>query len=201
MRLTIATLALAGMTALPAFAGGPSAPVTEPVVTPAPAPVAVRPDGDWGGFYAGAQLGYADIGSSASGVLDGSGALGGVHAGYRWDLGQPVFGAELDYDWADADLGDDLGSLDNVTRLKLIGGADLGQTFLYATAGAAWADATVGGNGLSDQGWFGGIGADYALSSQWTVGGEVLWHNFDDFDDSGIDIDATTAKVKVSYRF
>jgi outer membrane immunogenic protein len=201
MRLHIATLALAGFAALPAFAGGLTTPIEEPAVAPAPAPVVTRADGDWGGFYAGAQLGYADIGSSAGGVLDGSGAIGGLHAGYRWDLGMPVFGAELDYDWADANLGNDLGSLDNVTRLKFIGGSDLGQTFLYATVGAAWADATVAGNGLSDQGWFGGVGADYALSSTWTVGGEVLWHNFDDFDNSGIDIDATTAKVKVSYRF
>ncbi|MBK6467108.1 MAG: porin family protein [Rhodobacter sp.] len=194
----LAATALALPLGLPAFAGGPVTPAPEPVVTPAPAPV--YNSADWSGFYAGAQIGYADVGTNGAG-LDGDGAIGGVHAGYRWDLGTTVLGVEADYDTASLDLGAGADTLDGVARLKLIGGADLGRSFLYATGGVAWADATVGGASLSDNGYFLGVGMDYAVSDKWTVGGEILGHKFDDFDASGVDIDATTVKAKVSYRF
>ena len=184
--------------AAPAFAGGPIEPMPQPVVT-APAPY-VAPSADWSGFYVGAQLGYADISSSPAG-LDGNGTLGGVHAGYRWDLGTTVLGIEGDYDAASADLGIGADTLDNVARLKFMAGADLGRTLLYATGGVAWADATVAGVNRSDNGYFLGAGLDYAVNDSWTIGGEILGHRFNDFDSSGFDLDATTVKAKVSFRF
>lgn len=185
--------------ATPALAGGPVEPVTEPVIVPAAEPVPMS--ADWGGAYVGAQLGYADIDSNGGG-LDGDGWLGGVHAGYRWDFGQFVAGAELDYDAADIDLGTTAGdTLDDVARLKLMAGTELGNSLVYATAGAAHANATVGGAGLSDNGWFLGAGLDVPVTGNWTVGGEILQHRFDDFDGSGVDLDATTLKAKVSLRF
>jgi opacity protein-like surface antigen len=167
--------------------------ITEPV------PVVVATP-DWTGAYAGGQLGYGDIDSNGAG-LDGNGFLGGVHFGYRWDFGQFVFGTELDYDFADIDLGGDTGSLDDVARVKLIGGADLGQSLVYATTGAAYATATVGGADLSDDGWFYGAGLTYAINDQWTLGGELLQHNFDNFDGTGVDLDALTATARVGFRF
>ncbi|NJM84587.1 MAG: porin family protein [Tabrizicola sp.] len=195
----IAALLLSTTVAMPAFAGGPVEPIPEPEVIVDTTPI-VEPSYDWSGFYVGAQLGYADIDSNGGG-LDGNGGLGGVHAGYRWDFGQFVAGAEVDYDAADIDLGADLGTLDSVARLKLIGGADLGRSFVYGTAGAARADATVGGADLSDTGYFLGAGMDFAVSDQWTVGGELVQHRFSDFDGSGVDLDATTLKAKVGFRF
>ena len=195
----LAIILSASALSAPAFAGGLSTPVVEPVVTPAPAPV-YMPSTDWSGFYAGGQVGYGDIDSNGAG-LDGHGWGGGVHAGYRWDLGKTVLGVEGSYDKFDTDLGGNLGTLDNVTRLKLMAGADLGKTLVYATTGVAWADATVGGASLSDNGYFLGAGLDYALNDKWTVGGEVLAHKFDNFDNSGVDLDATTVAAKVSFRF
>ena len=189
-----ATVALAG----PALAGGPTMVTSEPVVAE-PAPIVVA-SSDWSGFYAGAQLGYGDVDSNGGG-LDGNGWLGGIHGGYRWDFGQFVFGTELDYDSTDINLGDGTASLDDVTRLKLIGGADLGSSLLYATTGMAYANATVGTDSLSDDGWFYGAGMTYAINDQWTVGGELLQHNFNDFDGSGVDFDALTATARVSFRF
>ncbi len=183
----------------PAFAGGPVELAPEPTVEPVYAPVAPA-SLDWSGFYAGAQFGYADIDSNGSG-LDGNGFLGGVHAGYRWDFGSYVAGAELDYDSADIDLGGTTGTLDDVARLKLIGGAEFGNSLIYATAGVARASASVPGAELSDNGYFLGAGIDYAVSERWTVGGELLQHKFDDFDDTGVDLDATTLKAKVAMRF
>jgi outer membrane immunogenic protein len=195
---SIAALFAAAVVAGPALAGGPTVVEPEPVIaTPAPA---AAPSADWSGFYAGGQLGYGDVDSNGGG-LDGNGFLGGIHGGYRWDFGQFVFGTELDYDTADINLGGDTGSLDDVTRVKLVGGADLGNSLLYATTGLAYASASVGPQSLSDDGWFYGGGMTFALNDQWTVGGELLQHNFNNFDGSGVDIDALTATARVGFRF
>lgn len=192
--------ALASLTlAAPAFAGGPTTAVPEPVVTPSYAP-ALPAALDWSGFYVGAQLGYGDVNSSTA-TLDGNGTLGGVHAGYRWDFGSFVAGAELDYDSASIDLGVGTDTLDDVTRLKLSGGAKFGNALIYGTTGIARAGATVGGNELRDNGYFLGAGVDMALTERWVVGAELLKHQFNDFDGSTVDLDVTTLKARVSLRF
>lgn len=196
---TITVLMATSLLAMPAFAGGMNTPVAEPEIYEA-APMPVMQSMDWTGGYLGAQLGYADIDSNG-GALDGNGFLGGVHAGYRWDFGQYVAGAEIDYDKADIDIGADGDTLDNIARLKLIAGAELGRSLVYGTVGAAHASATVGGASLSDTGYFLGAGMDYAVTDRWTVGGELMQHRFSDFDGSGVDLDATTLKAKVALRF
>lgn len=197
---TYAILTAATLIGAPAFAGGLNEVVAEPMIAPVEAPMQTSIDGDWAGAYVGAQLGYGDLDSNGAG-LDGNGAIGGVHAGYRADFGKFVAGAELDYDVADIELGATGDTLDNVARVKLMGGLDLGRSLIYATAGAAYADATIGGADLSDNGYFAGVGMDYAVSDRFTVGGEYLMHKFDDFDGSGVDLDADTLKAKVSFTF
>lgn len=199
-RLAIAT-AIAALVAAPAAAGGLDVPPPmDPVFAPAPAPVAMS--GDWGGFYAGGQLGYADAEADSAGtVIGGDGWLGGVHAGYNWDFGTFVMGVEGDYDFADIALGDGADSIDNVARLKLRAGYDLGPTLLYATAGAAYANATIGADDLSDTGWFAGLGLGYRVTDGMVLGAEVLGHRFDDFDGSGLDVKATTATLRASFKF
>ena len=198
MKTIAALIATAALTA-PAFAGGPVAVAEEPMIVPAAEPY-IAPGLDWTGGYVGAQLGYGDVDSS-TGALDGYGWLGGVHAGYRWDLGNWVAGGELSYDTADIDLGAAGGSLDDVTALKLTAGREIGNSLVYGALGAAHASATVGAAELSDTGLVYGLGFDYAVNQSWTVGGEVLQHQFDDFDGSGVDLDATTLKAKVALRF
>lgn len=198
MRTFAAAFATLALTA-PAFAGGPVVPQPEPVLT-APAPVAM-PGIDWTGFYAGAQLGFANIDSNEAG-LDGEDYLGGIHAGYRQDFGQFVVGAEIEYDLAEIALGDVPGdTLDSVTRLKLIGGAEFGRSLFYGTVGPAQAKATVAGDELTGDGFFFGGGVDFAVNDRFTVGGEIVQHRFDDFDGTGIDFDATTFKARVGLRF
>ena len=198
-KLAIAAFSALALTPAAALAGGMATPVAEPVVM-APVVVETRPNGDWTGAYGGLALGYGDLGSSGD-VLNGDGILGGVFGGYRYDFGRAVVGAELDYDFADVDLGANLGSLDEVGRVKLMAGADFGRTLVYGTAGYAHAKASVGGSDLSGDGAFGGFGVDYAFNSRMTVGGEVLFHSFDDFDNTGVDLDATTATVRVGFQF
>jgi outer membrane immunogenic protein len=199
MRTKLIVMLLAMTPAVPAFAGGPGEPVVEPEIMAAPV-MAVPAGMDWSGFYVGAALGYGDVDSNGGG-LDGNGALGGVLAGYRFDLGNVVAGVEADYDMTNIDLGAGTGELDSVARLKLQAGTELGRALVYGTLGAAHAEATVGGVGLSDTGYFGGVGMDFAISDSMTVGGELLQHKFNDFDGSGVDLDATTVKARVTLQF
>ncbi len=179
-----------------AFAGSLSdAPIEAPVASPPPPPPAIV-TGEWTGFYTGLQLGYADV--DGDGALDGDDTSYGFHAGYDYDLGDWVVGGELDYDKTDVDLGGGAASLDSVARLKLKGGYDLGNTLIYATAGAARADTSVG----NETGPFAGVGVTYKVTERYTVGAELLQHRFDDLGGvAGNDVDATTFTVRGALRF
>ena len=179
-----------------AIAGG----LAEPVVAAAPTPVAVAapaPVGrDWTGFYAGASLGYGDI--DADGVTgDFEGATFGGHVGYNYDLGSIVLGGEFEATGTNDFENDDTGlALDNVLRAKVRAGYDAGAFLPYVTGG--YAQATVSGD--DDDGFFYGVGIDYAISDSITVGGEYLRHEFEDFND-GPDVTADTLSLRVSYNF
>ncbi|UWR27788.1 porin [Sulfitobacter sp. S223] len=175
-----------------AFAGNLADPVVEPVAEPIYAPVEVGTD--WTGAYGGLNLGYADI--DGDGDADGDDATYGVHLGYDYDFGRYVVGGELEYDKTDIDLGG-AADVDSVTRLKLRGGYDLGRTLVYATAGAARVDTSLG----KDTGEFVGVGVAYQVTDRFTVGGELLEHRFDDIGGSGVDADATTFNLRGSFRF
>ena len=172
-----AALAGALILAGPAAAGSLEEPIAEPTLAPAPAPAPVTTIGD------------AD--------LDGNGAIGGLTLGYDYDFGQWVVGGALDYDVADIDL-DDAANLESVARLKARVGYDLGRSLIYGTGGWAQADTD---NLDSSDGYFLGAGYEYLVTERISLGGEVLYHEFEDFDDSGIDVEATTAQVRATFRF
>lgn len=194
------------LTPMAAFAGGyvaPADPAPAPIVA-APAPVGY----DWSGFYGGVQLEYGDVSADTlAGVAaaSGDGVLYGLFGGYRYDLGNVVVGAELDLNLADIDLldpaGVNIGSLDSVHRLGAEVGYDAGPALVYGTAGITQASATVGGADLQDNGYFFGAGVDYLLTDQIVLGAEVLQHEFEDFDSSGLDISATTFGISAAFRF
>lgn len=191
----ISLMSLASVLALTgtAHAGSLAVPVAEqPVIVPV-API--NTGGEWTGFYAGLNLGYADISTNVPGV-EGDNNTYGIHAGYDYDFGSFVLGGELEYDKTDIDL-DGAVDVDDVARLKLRGGYDLGNTLVYVTAGAARVSTSLG----NDTGGFGGLGVAYKVTDRFTVGGEVLEHRFNDIDGTGVDADATTFNIRGSYRF
>jgi outer membrane immunogenic protein len=164
-----------------------------------PAPVAGT---DWTGFYAGAQIEYGDVDLSGALTEDGTGGLAGVFAGYRYDFGTYVIGAELDLNAADIDLPAAGGTLDTVSRLGIEAGYDAGPALFYGTAGAALATVDAGADTLSGHGYFYGVGIDYALTDQVVLGAEVLRHEFEDFDNvPGLDVGATTVGISAALRF
>ena len=210
---TTAVFGVALSLAAPAFAAGPGPVVEEPViVAPAPLPAPVLAT-DWSGPYLGAQLGWGWVGAEGEADVeaDGDGLVGGVTGGYRFDFGTFVLGAEAQYDWAEIDLDDvevdgvevdaDVGSLENIGRLKATAGFDAGRTLIYGSAGWAHASAEIDGEDYDDGGWVLGAGLDYLVTDRVTVGGEVMHHQFDEFDESDVDVDATTLQAKVTFRF
>ncbi|MFN3208386.1 MAG: outer membrane protein [Roseovarius sp.] len=197
-RATPIIAAALALGAAPALAGNTTPPLEDTTVAapvaPAPAPVNVGPN--WTGFYGGAQLGYGDVDTNVSGGDDG--VIGGLTAGYDYDLGRFVVGGGLDYDWADIGVANNAATLENVFRAKLRGGYKLGNGLLYATGGYAQADTDNFG---SDDGYFIGGGYEHMITQNFSMGGELLYHEFDNYSGTATDVEATTLQVRGTYRF
>lgn len=195
---------LAAATALLAFTGTAHAadvPITQ-VFEPAPVSIA-----DWTGFYAGIFAGYGmasgetdTVGTAAfltlipGGIvpedldMDPGGFLGGLTAGYNYDFGGFVLGAEADialshFDDSDSFVGGAvLGTTLNTsisqtynyfgTLRARAGYAVTPDLLLFATGGLAFAeietDARVQGIAAPNLVW---EGSDDEVKFGWTVGG------------------------------
>ncbi|WP_299848348.1 outer membrane beta-barrel protein [uncultured Roseovarius sp.] len=151
---------------------------------------------DWSGAYVGAQLGFANVDSNIVGA-NGDGFIAGIVGGYDWDIGAWVLGLGADLDFANIGLGQ-TADLEEVWRIKFRGGYKIGRGLAYGTAGYANADTDVLGD---DDGYFIGAGYEHLLAPNFSVGGEVLYHEFDNFNSTPADIDATTVQVRGTFRF
>lgn len=199
----IALLALA--TAGAAHAAGPTPTPTEPVVVVQPAPA---PAPFWEGFYVGGQVGYANGDFELDfDTFDDSSVIGGVHAGYLFSLGNGWYlGPEIQYDFADMTITNSNGqsaSFDEIARLKLIAGYEVGNGLLYGSAGLAYAKMDGIGDFFdgSTSDYVLGLGYDWRIGDNWSVGAEYMYHSFDGIGASGGDVDVSTIQVKAAYRF
>jgi outer membrane immunogenic protein len=193
---------------------------------PIKAPLAAPSGYDWTGLYVGANAGYG-IGRNPSTVgFPGffgnpvpppesftqapAGWLGGFQAGYNWQAGHLVLGAEGDWQWtgqrdtACVFVCDSETTVNLNQRLHSFGtvrgrlGLASGPVLFYATAGAAFAniDDTIGlVRALSGQsnsanfrhavhGWVAGGGIEAALAGNWTAKVEYLHADFGCISDS-----------------
>ena len=89
-------------------------------------------------------------------------------------------------------------NVESVFRAKLRGGYKLGDGLLYGTGGYALADTDTLG---SDDGYFIGAGYEHLLTQSLSVGGEVLYHEFDNYNSTPVDVDATTVQIRGTFRF
>lgn len=196
LRRTTTFAAALATCAAPVFAGSitPVEPEPTPMVPAAP----IAPSSpNWTGAYAGGQLGFADIDTNAAGT-DGDGYIGGLTAGYDYDLGDWVVGGGLDYDFADINIGGGT-TVDSIWRAKLRGGYKIGNGLLYAAGGYAGADTNNLGN---EGGYFIGGGYDHMVSQNFSMGGEVLYHEIDGFGPApSVDLETTTIQVRGTFRF
>ncbi len=161
-----------------------------------PAGHALAQSTDWTGAYAGEELGFADVDAGLIGG-GGDGIIGGLVGGYDWDLGTWVLGIGADYDFANISLGT-AADLEEVWRIRVRGGYKIGQGLAYGTAGYASADTDTLGD---DDGYFIGAGYEHRLAPNFSLSGEVLYHEFNDFNATTTDIDTTTVQVRGTFRF
>ena len=105
-----------------ALTAASAAQAADVVANQEPAPVVAAPAFSWTGFYAGAQIGgswsdtdlhgkYRTSATNFDGRKsfspDPSGFIGGIYAGYNYDLGNNiVIGADTDWVWGDMDESD-----------------------------------------------------------------------------------------------
>ncbi len=108
-----------------------------------------------------------------------------------------VVGLGADYDFADISLGT-TADLEEVWRIKFRGGYKIGPGLAYGTAGYANADTDTLGD---DDGYFIGAGYEQRLTPSFSLGGEVLYHEFDNFNATPTDIETTTVQVRGTFRF
>lgn len=179
-----------------AFADGLAEPVAAPTLTTISAAAPTSVGRDWTGFYGGVSLGFGDVDADGvSGSFDG--ATFGGHVGYNYDLGDFVLGGELEAVGTNDFENDTNGlELDSVLRAKIRAGYDAGDFLPYVTGG--FAQASI--DDIEDEGYFFGIGLDYAWTDNTTVSGEYLRHEFNDFTNDD-DISADSVALRVSFRF
>lgn len=187
--------AVTALVATPVLADSPDLGSIEPVVSQA-ASVPSLGSPNWTGVYGGVQLGFASVDTNVSGSNED--IIGGLVAGYDFDLGDWVVGGGLDYDFADISVANGAADLESVFRVKLRGGYKVGSGLLYGTGGYALADTDNLG---SDDGYFIGGGYEHLVSDNFSIGGEVLYHDFNNYSSSTVDVDATTVQIRGTFRF
>jgi len=194
---SLAATLLASAT-LPALAGGPVMAVPEPAPIMVTPPIVMATGGDWTGLSAGVTLGYGNAAVPSGG---GSGMIYGVRGAYDYDFGGWVVGGTASYDMTDFTYGGGANNVNAIGRVGVRGGVDLGRAMVYATGGAAWAMQTSAVGDSTEAGWFAGVGTEYQLNRNWTVGGEVLTSRFSDNLGTGDELNAVTLGINANYRF
>jgi outer membrane immunogenic protein len=142
--------------------------------------------------------------------------MGGVHAGYNWQMDGWLMGIEGDFDFAE-----------NINYLASVRGRlgwALGSWLLYGTGGVAFIDtdndfvvtsADDGpfsfSNGTTDTGYVVGGGVEYKIAPQFSLGLEGLYYDFGS-DSSHLvagdepfvlreDQDFATVRARLNYHF
>ena len=189
---------------------------------------------DWSGFYLGVNAGggwthntWDVVGGGREGSHDSSGGTIGGQVGYRWQMGQFVFGVEAQGNWADFS-GDNQSALfgtRNRTKTDAFGlftgqvGYAFNNVLVYAKGGAAITSNTytitnaatgafLGSNDNTRWGGVVGAGLEYGFAPNWSLGVEYD-HLFMDrqtvsfgaLGSDSIKQDADLFTARLNYRF
>lgn len=175
MKKTIFAMTVAGVTAAAGAASAADLPRgPSPYYSPTPAVY------NWGGFYAGANLGY-EWGKLTNSSGNPSGLLGGLQAGYNWQSGQFVFGGETDIQITGADDTFAPYKFSNPWFGTLRGrlGYAMNNILFYGTLGLAYGELKGNFFGLDETkthvGWAGGVGMEVGMASNWSAKVEYLY--------------------------
>lgn len=200
---------------------------------------------DWTGPYLGLQAGYgwgendvkptqpevseALLRSDSAGVFperDGSididGFLGGLHAGYNWQMDSLVLGVEGDIEYADLDgetdivagasdikAGEASQQIDWLGSLRLRGGFAFDRALLYVTGGLAVGGVDVKGSidnsfvpedkssSDTEWGWTLGGGLEYAFTEELSA---RIEYRYTDLGDSDVEFDGNGNVDKLEFE-
>ncbi len=189
---------------------------------------------NWTGFYIGGHIGGAfssdnDFSGLSTGNNSNGRFLGGVQAGYDWQL-NPVFvvGLQGEYSWLTGNVGAVFpGNLVYTNNQRGLGsitgrvGYSWGPGLLYVKGGYAFSDnnesvtllgapvafATTGDH---SNGWTLGAGLEYMFAPNWSANVEYQYYNFGDarftappalVSVGSFTTDDHTVKAGVNYRF
>lgn len=155
--------------------------------TPAPVVVDVAPVAasvtDWSGFYLGAAVSaetgdfqYEEFDAPVGLLLNTSGTMYGAFAGYNFQRGNIVFGAEVSYSAGSIAIeGFPAFEFTNLIDLNGRVGFAAGRALIYATAGATLGDWVEGIQGTyAVSGYNYGAGVDFMLTDRIFLGVEYL---------------------------
>jgi outer membrane immunogenic protein len=171
LAMTVASLVAAAGTATAADLPRSSAPYYSP------APAAVY---NWGGAYAGLNVGY-EWGRITNSSISPSGLEGGLQAGYNWQSGQFVFGGETDIQVSGADDTFAPYKFANPWFGTLRGraGYAMNNILFYGTFGLAYGQVKGTFLGLDESkthtGWAGGLGMEVGMTPNWSAKIEYLY--------------------------
>ncbi|OAN68239.1 hypothetical protein A8B78_22350 [Jannaschia sp. EhC01] len=196
MRTALTLISL--FVAAPVFAGGVTDPAQPPLMIDPPVEMT------WTGFYAGANVIYGQ--GTPTGQPEIDGLHYGLVAGYRQDLGDLVIGVEVE--WTNGAIEAPGVPTREMSRLFSGGlevGYDAGVFLPYATAGVSTArfeePVILPNFDASGLGYFFGVGVDYALNDEITLGAEIIQHRFTDFPLPNTDIDLNTVSLTATFNF
>jgi outer membrane immunogenic protein len=167
----------------------------------APQPV-YAPAFTWGGLYVGINGGYAYGDMTNSNFAKPEGGMIGGTLGYNWQMGQIVFGAEGDFDYAFSKQSNTFGYTANnvayagsnnfevnwITTERLRLGYAWDRALVYVTGGYAGISTRASvydgfGNTSQDSWRSGGAiggGVEYAFTNNITAKAEYLWLPMED---------------------
>ena len=176
----------------------------------APAAYAPPPVYSWMGPYIGLNLGY-QWGDVTHNPAEPSGFAGGLQIGHNWQMGQFVYGLETDIQLSGADdkfAGWKFSNPWFGTARGRVGYA-FNNVLLYGTGGLAFGSIKAETFGLSEShtsaGWTAGVGAEIALTRNWSAKVEYLYVDLSDktFTLTGAPngYEFSTVRVGVNYRF
>jgi outer membrane immunogenic protein len=162
------------------------------------------------GPYVGVNLGY-QWGDITNNPTQPAGVAGGIQAGYNWQFGNFVLGAETDINLTGADDVFAPWKFSNPWFGTLRGRVGLAaNNFLfYGTGGLAYGGIEATNFGLSETsthlGWTVGVGAEVGFTQAWSAKIEYLYISYSDSNYSvtgtSNGLDNNLVRVGVNYRF
>lgn len=189
----------------------------------------------WGGAYLGGEIGWGWANSKisnrnsdgSSDTLESNGFLGGVYAGYNFDMGNNVIlGVEGNFDYSDLKKSRDYGfqnTLAYTTKsqlewsgaLRARAGYAIDRFMPYIAGGLAFGDIKTNyadsarefSNSQTKTGWTIGAGVDYAATDNVILRLEYRYtdfgHNDFDFDNIAMrnSVKTNDVRIGVAYKF